>query len=118
MLANIRPSALCVGAFFGYAVPIAVSLWVINSLFGAAHARDALSASGYFWMLIFLHVGGPLLGGILAARMGKTQPLMHGLFTALVGWLVASAAGNGLLVGIVYVLASVTGAAIWKSQNR
>ncbi len=118
MLANIRVSALCVGAFFGYVVPIALSLWIITSLYGAAHARDALSASGYFWMLILLHVGGPALGGFLAARMSKTQPLMHGVFTALVGWLVASIAGNGLLVGIVYVLASVTGAAIWNSRNR
>lgn len=117
MLSNIRPSALCVGAFIGYVIPMAASLWVITSLFGAANARDAFSASGYFWMLVILHVGGPVVGGFIAARLGKTQPLMHGLFTALIGWLVAAVAGNGVLVGIVYVLASVTGAAIWRSRN-
>jgi putative membrane protein (TIGR04086 family) len=117
MFENIRFSALCIGALFGYVVPIAASLWVITSLLGATHARDALGDTAYPAMLMVIHIGGPLLGGFLAARSGKSRPLVHGVITALMGWLVAAMFGSGVLIGIVYVLASVTGAAIWRGRS-
>ena len=117
MFANIRPSALILGAFAGYVVPQFVSLWAVMSLFSAASARDAYGATGFFWMAIFIHVGGPLVGGYVAAKFGRTQPLLHGLFAALLGWLVSTIFGNGVLIGILYVLAGTTGAAIWRSRR-
>lgn len=105
------------GAFAGYVVPQFVSLWAVASLFGASNAHDAYGPTGYFWVAIFVQVAGPLVGGYVAAKFGQVQPLMHGLFAALLGWLVATVFGNGVLVVILYVLASTTGAAIWKARR-
>ena len=118
MFSNIRPSALILGSFAGYVVPQFVSAWAVMSLFSAANARDAYGASGYFWVAIFVQVGGPLVGGYVAAKFGRTQPLLHGLLAALIGWLVASVFGNELLAGILYLLASIAGAAIWQSRQE
>lgn len=116
-LRAIRFSAIGAGAFVGYVVPAAVVLWASHSLLGASNAREAFGPGGYPWAMGFLHGGGPLAGGFLAARIARTQPLLHALLTGVLGWMLSTVIGNGLLMAFVYVLASVVGAAIWKSRN-
>ena len=117
MREGIRIPAICIGAFFGYVLPNAIVLWLIDSVYGASNAQDAFDSDGYALAMVCVHFAGPTLGGLVAARIARTQPLLHGLLTALVGWLLSTVMGNGILAGFLYVAASLSGARLSRGWN-
>lgn len=88
MFAHIQLSALVIGVFAGHAIPFLVTVLLANGIFDAVEGGNLSVGRFYVWLIVFIKVLGAVIGGAVAARLSRHQPLMHGLLTGIVGCLV------------------------------
>lgn len=115
MFNNIRLKAVALGALLGFVIPYLIaSWWKVSVLGDVAQPHLEAPVLDYTFTYAFLFVVGPLFGGAVAAHLSRHQPVLHGVFAALLGWLCYSLMGAGVLIGVIFVAMSALGALAWK----
>ena len=111
MLQHIQLSALAIGVFVGYVVPFLISWLFVAGMLDAAAANDAPLGRRYFWLMLTMNLLGPVMGGFVAARLSKYQPLLNGFLSGLAGGVLVGAFREDLHAGLLfyYALAGVVG---------
>ena len=79
----MRISAIAIGFFIGFVIPAAIYYLVLLAL-GTAYGNNssiALNWLGILWVLIA--IGSPVVAGYVSARLGRSQPLLHGFMVGV-----------------------------------
>lgn len=118
MFRHLQLSALALGVFAGYVVPLLVSALLMLQISGAAEANDRDLARSLWGAIVVTNLAGSVAGGYAAAALARHQQLLHGLVSALIGVVVVSPFQRGSLVLIAcLVLGGIVGAWLKKRQD-
>jgi hypothetical protein len=114
MFRYIQISALAVAAFIGYVLPLVLSWFLMTRLYSAVATKDAELGRGYFWLLLAVNIFGSVMGGYVAARLSKFQPLLHGMLSGIVGGILMGAFREfNIAWSFYYVVAGIVGGWLW-----
>lgn len=117
MLRHVQFSALAVGVFVGYALPLVIDTVLALEMIGAVEQQEVDAARRMFAIMVVVNLGGSVVGGYVTARLARHQPLLHGLLTAVAGLLLVSPfRGVSALWLFAFLVSGITGA--WLSSHR
>jgi MFS family permease len=117
-----KVSAIAIGFFLGYVVA-----FVLYVTLGTVLAPSRGEEGAPHWMGLFslgsviLVLGGPMLGGYVAAHIAKTQPLLHGFIVGVLGAIFAVVVTGALPAfgtAFIFVPGGIFGAWVWKLRHE
>lgn len=87
---HLQFSALAVGVFVGYVVPMLISALLVLQIRSAFAADDGDLARSLWGAILVTNLAGSVGGGYAAAALVRHQHLLHGLVSAVIGLIVVS----------------------------
>jgi hypothetical protein len=116
-----RVSAVAIGFFLGMVVPLA-ALLLVGSLVSPRDGEASSPLLAFFNTAgVIVGLGAPVLGGYLAARIAKVQPLLLGAIVGALGSVLiavtASPAIAGLWSAFVFVPGGIVGGWLQKIEG-
>jgi hypothetical protein len=117
-----KVSAMAIGFFFGYVVAFVVYVTLGTVLAPARGEEGAPHWMGLFTLgAAIIGIGGPILGGYIAAVVAKVQPLFHGFSVGVLGTIFAMVVTGTLgavWMAFVFVPGGIFGGWVWRRRNE
>ena len=117
----MRISAIAIGFFIGFVIPAAIYYLVLLAL-GTAYGNDSSIALNWFGILwVPIAIGSPAVAGYVSARLGRSQPLLHGFMVGVLGTVAAlplfTPWATGFISAIAFVPGGIFGAWLWRRKR-
>ena len=140
VLGSLKPTAILLAAFAAYVVPFVIITVLVAPLLGAFSRRGGNGGAVLFILWALLATLGPVVTGYVAARLAKSQPLLHGLlagalaalvaieftgFDGVVGGILLWASGPpmvsslamGAITASLFLVGGLAGASLWRKVS-
>jgi hypothetical protein len=115
MFQHIKISALALGIFAGYIVPLLVSALLYFGIQSQVEKQNFQAGRSMFGLMIVINIFGSIAGGYVSAAMTRHQQLLHGLLTAIVGYgLISPFGGFSFTMAFVFLAGGIVGAWLRK----
>ena len=119
---SLNVSAIAIGFLAGIVVPYAFAFGVASVMALATGERSGVLGIWFTFAWTAVAVGAPVLGGYVAARRAKAQPLLHGFAVGVLGTVAAVVFTQSMLTALwatlIWGAGGIVGGWLWRKGLR